>query len=107
MLLVQETDFGTPAVDAERTVSLTIDGMPVTVPERTSIMRAAMEAGIKIPKLCATDMLNSFGSCRMCLVEVAGRNGTPASCTTPVAPGMSVHTTTDRLRKLRRGVMDL
>jgi formate dehydrogenase major subunit len=107
MPLVQELDYGTPAVASETSVTLTIDGMPVTVPEGTSVMRAAMEAGTKIPKLCATDMLNSFGSCRMCLVEIEGRNGTPASCTTPVAPGMKVRTTTERIRKLRRGVMEL
>ena len=70
-------------------------------------MRASMEAGIKVPKLCATDTLNSFGSCRLCLVEIDGRAGTPASCTTPVAPGMKVRTISDKLRKLRRGVMEL
>jgi formate dehydrogenase major subunit len=107
MPLVQEIDHGTPSVLSGQTVTLTIDGHPVTVPQGTSIMRAAVEAGIKVPKLCATDMLNSFGSCRLCLVEIEGRNGTPASCTTPVAPGMKVRTATDRLRKLRRGVMEL
>src|SRR6201988_3294542 len=70
-------------------------------------MRAAMEAGIKVPKLCATDSLNSFGSCRLCLVEIEGRKGTPASCTTPVEPGMKVITQSPRLAKLRRGVMEL
>ena len=88
-------------------VTLTIDGSEVTVPEGTSIMRAAMEAGIEIPKLCATDMLEAFGSCRLCLVEIEGRDGTPASCTTPVAPGMVVHTQTARLKDMRRGVMEL
>jgi formate dehydrogenase major subunit len=107
MPMVQEIDYGTPPVTSETTVTLTIDGHAVTVPEGTSIMRASMEAGIKIPKLCATDMLDSFGSCRMCLVEIDGRAGTPASCTTPVAPGMQVHTISDKLRKLRRGVMEL
>jgi len=107
MPLVQELDYGTPAIDAPATVTVTIDGHAVTVPEGTSIMRASVEAGIKIPKLCATDMLNSFGSCRMCLVEIEGRPGTPASCTTPVMPGMKVHTVSDKLRRLRRGVMEL
>jgi formate dehydrogenase major subunit len=107
MGLIQEIDYGTKAKNAETLVTLTIDGTEVTVPEGTSIMRAAMEAGVKVPKLCATDTLNAFGSCRLCLVEVAGRNGTPASCTTPVAPGMQVSTTTDKLRQLRRGVMEL
>src|SRR5712691_10955581 len=107
MSLVHEIDYGTPRSKAEKTVALTIDGQAVTVPEGTSIMRAAMELGTKIPKLCATDMLEAFGSCRLCLVEIEGRAGTPASCTTPVAPGMVVRTQTDRLKRLRRGVMEL
>ncbi len=107
MPLIQELDYGTPVVSSDTAVTLTIDGHDITVPAGTSIMRASMEAGIKIPKLCATDSLNSFGSCRMCLVEVEGRGGTPASCTTLVAPGMKVHTVSDNLRKLRRGVMEL
>ena len=107
MTLIKEIDYGTQPASATRLVTLTVDGQDVTVPEGTSIMRASMEAGIKIPKLCATDTLNSFGSCRMCLVEIEGRNGTPASCTTPVAPGMKVHTSSDNVRKLRRGVMEL
>ena len=107
MSLIQETDYGTPASKAEKTVTLTIDGREVTVPEGTSIMRAAMEAGTEIPKLCATDMLDAFGSCRLCLVEIDGRGGTPASCTTPVAPGLVVHTKTERLDRIRKGVMEL
>ncbi len=107
MPLVTEVDYGTPAARSEKMVTLTIDGIEARVPEGTSIMRAAMEIGTKIPKLCATDMLESFGSCRLCLVEIEGRNGTPASCTTPVAQGMAVHTQTDRLKALRKGVMEL
>ncbi|HLY90270.1 MAG TPA: formate dehydrogenase subunit alpha [Acetobacteraceae bacterium] len=107
MPLIQEIDYGTPAVTAEKAVTLTIDGHDVTVPEGTSIMRAAMDAGIKVPKLCATDSLNSFGSCRLCLVEIEGRPGTPASCTTLVAPGMKVHTSGEKVRRIRRGVMEL
>ncbi len=107
MALIEELDYGTPAADAAKTVTLSIDGFPVTVPEGTSIMRAAMEAGVQIPKLCATDMLDAFGSCRLCLVEIEGRNGTPASCTTPVAEGLVVRTQTTRLKQLRRGVMEL
>ncbi|MQT14203.1 formate dehydrogenase subunit alpha [Segnochrobactrum spirostomi] len=105
--LVEEIDYGTPAAKSDKTVSLTVDGFRISVPEGTSIMRAAKEAGITVPKLCATDMLNSFGSCRMCLVEIEGRNGTPASCTTPVAEGMAVKTQTPRLKALRKGVMEL
>src|SRR5712672_2716177 len=107
MSLVTEIDYGTPASRSDKTVTLTIDGMEVHVPEGTSIMRAAMEVGTKIPKLCATDMMEAFGSCRLCLVEIDGRAGTPASCTTPVAAGMVVRTQTERLKSLRRGVMEL
>lgn len=105
MPLVHETDYGTPASTSETMVTLTIDGNQVTVPEGTSIMRASMDAGIEIPKLCATDMMEAFGSCRLCLVEVQGRAGMPASCTTPVAPDMVVSTQTNRLKDVRRGVM--
>ena len=107
MTLVKETDFGTPAVRSEKSVALTIDGHEITVPEGTSIMRAAMEIGIAIPKLCASDNIKAFGSCRLCLVEVEGRGGLPASCTTPVAPGISVKTSTPRLDAIRRGIMEL
>src|SRR5258706_11009203 len=100
-------DRGTPERAATQSVTLEIDGMPVTVPAGTSIMRAASLAGIQVPKLCATDSLEAFGSCRLCLVEIAGRKGTPASCTTPAENGMKVFTQTDRIAKLRRGVMEL
>jgi formate dehydrogenase major subunit len=102
-----DRDLGTPAKRSDKAVTLTIDGFPVTVPEGTSVLRAAALAGIEIPKLCATDSLEAWGSCRLCLVEIEGRRGTPASCTTPVAEGMAVHTQTDRIRRLRRGVMEL
>ena len=100
-------DLGTPRAGSDVMVTLQVDGMPVSVPEGTSVMRAAAMVGANIPKLCATDNLNAFGSCRLCLVEIEGRPGTPASCTTPCAEGMSVQTQTSRLDKLRKGVMEL
>ncbi|KFI28667.1 formate dehydrogenase [Haematobacter massiliensis] len=106
-IIPDDRDFGTPPSKAKTMVTLTIDGFDVTVPEGTSIMRAAAEIGITVPKLCASDNLEAFGSCRLCLVEIEGRNGTPASCTTPVAPGIRVKTQTGRLKDLRRGVMEL
>ncbi|MGE4328465.1 MAG: 2Fe-2S iron-sulfur cluster-binding protein, partial [Pseudodonghicola sp.] len=99
-------DMGTPEKHG-KPVTLTIDGVEVTVPEGTSVMRAAAEIGTQIPKLCATDSLDAFGSCRLCVVEIEGRRGTPASCTTPVHPGMVVHTQSDKIRKIRKGVMEL
>jgi formate dehydrogenase major subunit len=100
-------DYGTPASDADTQVTLEIDGVSVTVPAGTSVMRAAAEAGIGVPKLCATDSLEPFGSCRLCLVEIEGRRGYPASCTTPVEAGMKVRTQSGKLGDLRRGVMEL
>src|ERR1700749_1583978 len=107
MALIQELDTGTPIRVGEATVTLTIDGQTISVPAGTSVMAAAASLGTQIPKLCATDMLEAFGSCRLCLVEIEGRKGTPASCTTPVEAGMKVKTQTPRLAKLRRGVMEL
>ena len=107
MSLIKEIDYGTPIRISDVTVTLTIDGQSVTVPQGTSVMAAAMSLGTKIPKLCATDSLEPFGSCRLCLVEIEGRRGTPASCTTPVEAGMVVHTQTDRIASLRKGVMEL
>ena len=100
-------DFGTPASEATELVTLEIDGSTVTVPAGTSVMRAAAIARTQIPKLCATDTLKAFGSCRLCLVEIEGRKGYPASCTTEVAPGMKVRTQSETLARLRRGVMEL
>ncbi len=105
--IIPDEDFGTPASKAKEMITLSVDGFEVTVPAGTSILRAAKEAGIAIPKLCATDSVEAFGSCRLCLVEIEGRAGTPASCTTPVAPGMVVHTQSATVQQLRRGVMEL
>lgn len=102
-----ERDFGTPLSMSETLLTLTIDGMDVTVPAGSSVMRAAAQAGVKIPKLCATDALDSFGSCRVCLVAIEGRKGYPASCTTLVEEGMVVQTQTEPVAKLRRNVMEL
>ncbi|MFW2851487.1 formate dehydrogenase subunit alpha [Sphingomonas sp. TX0543] len=108
MAWIGEIDLGTsPPAGNGNSVTLLIDGEPVTVPEGTSIMRAAALRGTNIPKLCATDRLEAFGSCRLCLVEIDGRTGYPASCTTPAGEGMIVRTESPRLAELRRGVMEL
>jgi formate dehydrogenase major subunit len=104
---VRQQDLGTPVSASTETVQVVIDGMPATVQAGSSILRAARETGVDIPKLCATDNLKPFGSCRMCLVEVEGRKGYPASCTTPVEDGMQIRTQTGALSKLRRNVMEL
>ena len=102
-----EKDYGTPPVQSSEMVSANIDGVSIEVPAGTSIMRAAALVGIKVPKLCATDSIDAFGSCRICLVEIEGRRGYPASCTTPVEEGMQVQTQTPKLAKIRNGVMEL
>ncbi len=107
MPINKEPDFGTPASTATANVSLEIDGFKVTAPAGTSILRAAASIGIEIPKLCATDSLEPFGSCRLCLVQIEGGRGLPASCTTPVGEGMKVSTQNPRLAEVRRGVMEL
>ena len=103
MALLQELDTGTPIRTGEPTVTLTIDGRKVSVPPGTSVMAAAALIDSPIPKLCATDNLESFGSCRLCLVQIEGMKGFPASCTTPVAAGMKVTTQGEKLGELRRG----
>ncbi|HEV8017176.1 MAG TPA: formate dehydrogenase subunit alpha [Steroidobacteraceae bacterium] len=112
MYAIDYEDFGTPPpvngqAGAGAAITVEIDGRAVTVPEGTSVMRAAALAGVKVPKLCATDTLKAFGSCRLCLVEIEGRKGYPASCTTTVAAGMKIRTQSDKLGELRRSVMEL
>ena len=113
-------DFGTPPAKVDRagangvhangspaTVEVTIDGKRLRVAAGTSIMRAARQDGLDIPKLCATDKLDAFGSCRVCLVEIEGRRGLTASCTEPVQDGMVVRTQTEQVARVRRGVLEL
>ena len=106
-VVIRDRDLGTPASTYTETVTLTIDGHSVTAPVGTSLLRAAAMAGIQIPKLCATDSLEPFGSCRLCLVEIEGRRGTPASCTTLVEDGLVVTTENAKLNQLRKNVMEL
>ena len=86
MSLIKDIDYGTPESPLEETVDIEIDGMPATVKAGTTILRAARESGIDIPRLCATDSLKPFGSCRMCVVEVEGyllHRGAPAGSSSP------------------------
>ncbi|MBK6920952.1 MAG: formate dehydrogenase subunit alpha [Deltaproteobacteria bacterium] len=107
MYSIHEPDAGTPVRISTERVVLTIDGVQVNVPAGTSVMHAAARAGVQVPKLCATDSLEAFGSCRLCLVQIEGRRGYPASCTTVVEPGMKIVTQSPELARLRRGVMEL
>src|SRR5690348_16008130 len=115
MFAIDYEDLGTPepapspndAGAGAVPVTVEIDGKAVTVPDGTSVMRAAALAGVQVPKLCATDTLKAFGSCRLCLVEIEGRKGYPASCTTTVAEGMKIRTRSEKLQDLRHNVLDL
>lgn len=107
MARLTEKDYGTPRVKSDNRVTLEIDGQNVEVPEGTSVLRAAREIGIDIPALCATDSLEAFGSCRMCVCEVEGKRGYPASCHMPAEEGMKVTTKSDKLQQIRKGVMEL
>src|SRR5262245_56057650 len=107
MQSITDIDLGTPERSSQRKITLEIDGVSVSVPSGTSVMHAAAIAGRQVPKLCATDSLEAFGSCRLCLVEIEGRRGYPASCTTPAEAGMKIRTQSSRLADLRRGVMEL
>src|SRR5512145_198175 len=107
MYAIDHEDLGTPASQASGSVNVQIDGVAIAVPAGTSVLRAAALAGIRVPKLCATDTLKAFGSCRLCLVEVEGRKGYPASCTTTIAPGMKIRTHSPKLHELRRNVVEL
>ncbi|MFQ5992183.1 MAG: formate dehydrogenase subunit alpha [Nitrospiraceae bacterium] len=89
------------------TVTIEINGQQVAASPEDTIYAAASRSGISIPSLCASSHLDPFGSCRLCLCEVEGRSGTPASCTTPVFDGMRVQTETEPLRKLRRNILEL
>ncbi len=107
MSINKEKDFGTPAGTSNNLVTLEIDGFQVTAPAGTSVMRAAASIGIEIPKLCATDSIEPFGSCRLCVVQIEGGRGMPASCTTPVAEGLKIVTQNKKLADVRRGIMEL
>ena len=100
-------DLGTPEKFSDVQVSIVVDGVKVTVAEGTSVMRAAALVDINIPKLCASDNLEPYGSCRLCAVSIEGMRGMPASCTTPVREGMKVVTQNNDLAKLRRNIMEL
>lgn len=86
---------------------LTIDNREIDVPEETTILDAARKAGINIPTLCYLEGVQAIGACRVCLVEVEGAKNLVASCVTPVANGMKVHTRTKRVRQARRMVVEL
>jgi len=92
---------------SEKKVSLWIDGVKVTVPEKTTILQAAASINIDVPSLCYHPDLSVIGACRVCVVEVEGQRNPVASCAFPVTEGMKVKTSSSLLRRLRRDVVEL
>ncbi len=90
-----------------KTVTLTIDGIQVTVPADYTILDAAREAGVNIPTLCYLKDVNAIGSCRLCLVEIQGARGLQAACVSPVAEGQIVTTNNEKLRASRKMNLEL
>ena len=88
-------------------INLTIDDQKITVPEGTTILQAAKQAGIDIPTLCFLKDINEVGDCRMCIVEVEGRKGFATSCIQKVEEGMIVHTHTPNVLEARHVILDL
>jgi iron-only hydrogenase group A len=89
------------------TITLSINNVPVEVPEGTSLLGAARRAGIRIPTLCHVEGLQTIGACRVCVVEVEGARNLCASCAMPAGAGMKVFTNTARVRRARRTVVEL
>lgn len=101
---------GTPAgVPPEDLVKLTIDGIEISVPKGTLVIRAAELLGIEIPRFCDHPLLDPAGACRQCIVEVEGQRKPMASCTITCTEGMEVRTqlTSPVAEKAQRGVMEL
>lgn len=88
-------------------VKITINDKVVEVPAGISVMDAAEQAGIYIPRLCYEKDLSPYGACRLCVVEIQGMRNLPASCVTPVSSGMVVQTHSDRVMKARRTILEL
>ncbi|MEU7282854.1 NADH-quinone oxidoreductase subunit G [Streptomyces sp. NPDC045431] len=100
---------GAAAVPPEDLVSLTIDGVEISVPKGTLVIRAAEQLGIEIPRFCDHPLLDPAGACRQCIVEVEGQRKPMASCTITCTDGMVVKTqlTSPVAEKAQVGVMEL
>ncbi|MGD0643362.1 MAG: 2Fe-2S iron-sulfur cluster-binding protein [Candidatus Bathyarchaeia archaeon] len=89
------------------TLKLKINGVEVSVPEGTTILKAAKDSGIIIPTLCNLEGLTAYGGCRLCLVEISGSPKLFPACTTPAGPGMEITTNSDRLKDYRKMVVQM
>ena len=86
--------------------TLFIDGMEVEFSDEPNLLEVIRKAGLNVPTFCYRPDLTSFGACRMCVVEIEGR-GIQSSCTMPPEAGLKVHLNTDRVRKIRKTVLEL
>jgi len=91
----------------KKMINLTINDIPVSVEEGSTILKASVKAGVKIPTLCFLKEINEVGACRVCLVEVEGMRNLVASCVFPVSEGMKVYTNTPRVRESRKNTIEL
>ena len=91
----------------DKALSLEIDGRPVSFQRGATILKAAQGAGIRIPSLCSIRGLSPYGSCRICSVEIEGRRGYYAACTTPAEEGMRVRASSEKLASMRRTIIEL
>ena len=87
-------------------ITAIIDGEPVQALHGSTILEAALQAGIYIPTLCYLKDLSPYGGCRLCMVEIKGWKGFPTACTTPLEPGMEILTKTQHLQKLRAEILE-
>jgi predicted molibdopterin-dependent oxidoreductase YjgC len=90
-----------------KVVSLTIDGVKIEVPAGTTVLQAALKAGVYIPTLCYYPDLEPYGGCRLCIVEIEKMRGLPAACTTPATDGMVVATRSAAVDEVRRASLEL
>ena len=88
-------------------MKLTINGIPVTAPDGTTVLDAARANDIYIPTLCDDPRLEPYGGCRLCLVQIKGMPRPVTACTTPVSDGMEVETTSELIERQRRTIVEL
>jgi predicted molibdopterin-dependent oxidoreductase YjgC len=88
-------------------IALTIDGQRVETAKGANVLQAALDAGIYIPNLCYSPLLESFGGCRLCIVQIDGMRGLPTACTTQAAEGMVVRSDVDEVNRVRRMTLEL
>ncbi len=88
-------------------VNVIVDGIPVSVPEGSTILEAARKAGVEIPTLCFMKQKNEIGACRICVVEATGTRGLVTACVYPVAEGMEIKTNTAKIQKCRKTTLEL